>query len=766
MTLTFQSDSGFQFRLLERLGDAHLPTLTFTPLNWSTPQGLRFYSAPDDNTVTETISLEHLASGGDYAGYTDTYTITVRDNAISTAAINLSVEPATVSESAAPTEVTVTATLDGAAFPTATEVTVTVAGETATAGDDFAALTTPLTLTIAAQTQSASATFTLSPVADDVAEGDETLTVSGTVTGALQVNAATLTIEDDEERGLAVSETALTVAEGGQATYTVALTSEPTGAVEVAPSARGADAAELSLTPAVLTFTAANWETLQTVTVSAAADADAGNDAAVIAHVVSGADYGNIATAANNVSVTITDDDTASTVVALTVTPGSVAEGAEPTQVTVTAALNAAPRKTGLSVQVQVGTATATAGEDFVEVDDFTLTIPAGATNASGTFTLEPLDDAVAEGAELVEVSGSAAGLAVNGTTATITDDDTASTVVALTAEPATVREDAEPTEVTVTAALDAGARDEDTEVAVSVVSGTATAGTDFAEVAEVVVTITAGETEGRAAFTLEPLDDELAEGPETVRLVPQALAGMTVTETTVEITDDDTTSTAVTLTAEPASVAEAAGATVVEVTATLGGAVRTEATIVTVTVAPGTAEAGTDFVAVGSFEVMIPVGEPTGTGTFTLEPLDDALAEGPETVELSGSTPDDLTVGGATVEILDDDAASTAVALMAEPANVDEDAGVSAGDDDGDTGRRRAERGDGGDGHRGVGNGGSRYGLHGGRRLRADDCGRRYLRHGELHPGAGGRRLGRGHRDGAGDGERHGRLDGDRDGD
>ena len=44
---------------------------------------------------------------------------------------------------------------------------------------------------------------------------------------------ATGTITDDDERGVTVSPTSLTVAEGGTGTYTVALTSEPTADVTV-----------------------------------------------------------------------------------------------------------------------------------------------------------------------------------------------------------------------------------------------------------------------------------------------------------------------------------------------------------------------------------------------------------------------------------------------------------------------------------------------------------------------------------------------------
>ena len=90
-----------------------------------------------------------------------------------------------------------------------------------------------------------------------------------------------------------------------------------------------------------LTFTPTNWSTAQTVTVQAAQDADASNDAATVTHAVSGADYATVTAA--SVAVTVTDDETVSTVVALSVAPATISESAAATTITVTARLNEAP---------------------------------------------------------------------------------------------------------------------------------------------------------------------------------------------------------------------------------------------------------------------------------------------------------------------------------------------------------------------------------------------------------------------------------------
>ena len=97
------------------------------------------------------------------------------------------------------------------------------------------------------------------------------------------------------------------VNEGDSAAYTVVLGEEPTGDVVVEMSS---DNADVKTQPASLTFTPGNWQTAQTVTVSASQDADAADDMATIRHAASGADdYDGIAIASVNVAVT--DDDTA-----------------------------------------------------------------------------------------------------------------------------------------------------------------------------------------------------------------------------------------------------------------------------------------------------------------------------------------------------------------------------------------------------------------------------------------------------------------------
>ena len=151
---------------------------------------------------------------------------------------------------------------------------------------------------------------------------------------------ASVRIRNRDDAGVEISETALTVPEGESRTYTVALASQPTGPVTVTLSATGDP--DVTVRPAALTFTAATWSQAQTVTVTAAHDGDAADDAATVSHSASGGGYDAVTVA--DVSVTGEDDDAASTVVALSALPETVDEDAGATSVEVTATLDAAPR--------------------------------------------------------------------------------------------------------------------------------------------------------------------------------------------------------------------------------------------------------------------------------------------------------------------------------------------------------------------------------------------------------------------------------------
>ena len=292
-------------------------TLSFTTEDWSTARTVTVTGKEDADSAAGEASIAHVGNGGDYVEVAgDTVDVTVTDDDTASTAVTLSVDDTEVAEdSSSGEEIEVTATLDGATRGTATAVTVTVAGGTATADDDFAAVD-DVTVTIGAGEASGTGTFTLAPVDDDVDEADETVTVSGTTTSDLTVRPTaglTVTITDDDERGVRATPHELTVREGDTGTYEVNLTSEPTDDVTVTVTASG----DATVDAQTLSFTTENWSTAQTVTVTGKEDADSAAGEASIAHVGNGGDY--VEVAGDTVDVTVTDDDTASTAMTLSV---------------------------------------------------------------------------------------------------------------------------------------------------------------------------------------------------------------------------------------------------------------------------------------------------------------------------------------------------------------------------------------------------------------------------------------------------------------
>ena len=94
----------------------------------------------------------------------------------------------------------------------------------------------------------------------------------------------------------------VTVTEGEAATYMVVLDSAPSDTVTV--TVESADTNAVVVTPAFLTFTVANWNVPQEVTVTGVGDPDVDNEMVDLTHVANGGGY---ATVSGTVRVTVTD---------------------------------------------------------------------------------------------------------------------------------------------------------------------------------------------------------------------------------------------------------------------------------------------------------------------------------------------------------------------------------------------------------------------------------------------------------------------------
>ncbi len=279
----------------------------------------------DEDAETVVIELGQLPAGT-VAGSPSFVTISITDD--DTVALVLDPASLTVAEGGSATYTVALATQ-----PTG-NVTVTVAGASGdvTVDTDSSTPNDQNTLTFTPTTWSTAQPVTVSAGEDDDTANDSATlmhSASGGGYGSVTGNVA-VAVTDDDEAALTFSRTALTVAEGGSATYTVALATLPTGTVTVTVAGASGDVTVDTDTSApgdqnTLTFTTTTWSTPQTVTVSADQDSDTANDSATLTHSASGGGYGSVT---GSVAVTVTDNDTPGLVLdptALTVAEGGSA---------------------------------------------------------------------------------------------------------------------------------------------------------------------------------------------------------------------------------------------------------------------------------------------------------------------------------------------------------------------------------------------------------------------------------------------------------
>ena len=399
-------------------------TLTYTPSNWSTVQRVWVLSAADDDAVNDVASISHAVVAAESADEYDnvmiaSFAVTVTDD--DTAGATVSETALTVAEGGS---ATYTVVLD--AQPTS-DVVINV---TKSGSSDVTV--SPATLTFTTSNWSTAQTVTVA-AAQDADVVDDAASITHAVDAArsadeydnVSISGVAVTVTDDETAGVTVSETTLTVAEGGSATYTVVLNLQPTSDVVINVTKSGSTGVTVS--PATLTFTTSNWSMAQTVTVAAAQDADAVDDAASITHAVdasrSANEYDNVSIA--GVAVTVTDDETAGVTVSETTL--TVAEGGSATY---TVVLNLQPTS---DVVINV----TKSGSTDVTVSPATLTFTPGNWNTAQTVTVRAAQDADAANdaaaiAHAVDASRSADeydGVTVAGVAVTVTDDDAGVTV-------------------------------------------------------------------------------------------------------------------------------------------------------------------------------------------------------------------------------------------------------------------------------------------------------------------------------------------------
>ena len=244
------------------------------------------------NTVDspdKSVTVSGTVSGGNGVAAPSSVALTITDDDAAPTALVLT--PASIPEDGGVS--TVTATLNRAL---SVAVTVTVSASPG-AGTDFTLSSAPELTIAAGATTSTGTAVTITANDNDVEAPDKSVTVSGTATATGEDVGnppdVTLTLLEDDMAGFVFEPSgSLIVTPGGAAsTYTVKLSSKPTGAVTVSIAS---DNGDVTVSPDSLTFNAANWAAAQTVTVTAEADDDDFADTATLSHRGEGGGYDGV----------------------------------------------------------------------------------------------------------------------------------------------------------------------------------------------------------------------------------------------------------------------------------------------------------------------------------------------------------------------------------------------------------------------------------------------------------------------------------------
>ncbi|MFC1643293.1 hypothetical protein ACFL5O_11525, partial [Myxococcota bacterium] len=326
---------------------------------------------------------------------------------------------------------TATFTVVLATTPTA-DVTLTLESS-----DDTEGTASPATLTFTPVNWNAPQTVAVTGVDDDVKDGNQAYSIQFTgVTSddpaysGLSIAPVAVTNVDNETAAITVEAiTGQTTEAGGQATFSVTLTSEPKGDVTIGLSS--SDTSEGTVSPSSLVFTAANWNSPHVATVTGTNDSsdDGPQDYQIVLAPAVSTDQDYHGLVGSPVTVRNIDDETAG----FTVTPLQLitCEVNEPAIATFTVRLNSLP-----SADVTIDVLSGDTTEGTLAPASLRFTTANWA--APQTVTVTRVDDEIADGNQVYAVAWKAAtsaddhyqGLVPPTVSVTNTDNETAGFVV------------------------------------------------------------------------------------------------------------------------------------------------------------------------------------------------------------------------------------------------------------------------------------------------------------------------------------------------
>ncbi|HUQ07694.1 MAG TPA: hypothetical protein VM261_34605 [Kofleriaceae bacterium] len=254
----------------------------------TSPNPFPFTVAPQERT---SVPLR-FAVEGDVVDMTSGYDITIGVDDLGT---NL------VVSASALTLLEGTTAAIGVRLATAPSAPVTV---TVSSSDASALASTPTTLTFTPANFATAQNVTLFAVPDADVAGEMVIVSLGAM--GLPTANVSVFVQDVDVQTILPGVTNLSLVEGGAGTFTVRLAAQPPANVIV--TVASSDTSAVTAAPAALTFTPANYNTAQVVTLSGVADADAANEAVTVV-------LSSPGVAAATLTVTVSDDDVQSIVV-------------------------------------------------------------------------------------------------------------------------------------------------------------------------------------------------------------------------------------------------------------------------------------------------------------------------------------------------------------------------------------------------------------------------------------------------------------------
>ena len=377
----------------------------------------------------------------------------------------------------------------------------------------------------------AAATLTLASTADISDPADLAVKVLAAAhTGTVDLTTGTVGVAPvlDAGPGASTAAISLSVEEGGTGRWLVALASNPgagctgTGALTIAVASD--DTGAVTVSPATLTFNAANWGTPQTVTATAVEDNDLADEMATISHTVTSACAPDYTTGLAIASATVSVDDNDTSL--LTIDSPRVVEGdSGSTEMAFTVTLSAP-----VSAQVSVAYAAATMAGTATSGTDYAFASPVRYVGfepgqTSNTAKVNVTGDTTMEGDETVRValgalvvpptpSGVVVSTAMGVGTGTIIDDDTPTLTID---SPSVTEGNAGTTDLTFTVTLSPAAASQVTVDWADAGDATAESGSDYTALAGGTLTFAAGETS--QTITVPVRGDSAIEPDETVRI-------------------------------------------------------------------------------------------------------------------------------------------------------------------------------------------------------------------------------------------------------